>query len=349
MHRTFVVSAVLRPVLLLTSLVTLLGLTGCGGDGAKKGRPRVAFVTNCAVDFWAVAEAGVKAASKEFDVDVLVRMPPTGTAAEQKQALEDLVSAGVQGIAVSPKDPDNMTSLLNGIADRCHLITHDSDAPKSNRLCYIGVQNYDAGRLCGELVEQAMPNGGAIVLIVGTLDQDNARHRRQGVIDHLLGRSHDATRFDAQDAVLKNDKWDIRATFTDQIDAQKAKSVAEDALTRWSDLAGMVGLFAHEPPVILDAVRAAARLGKVAIVGFDEDDGTLRGIQDGHIFGTVVQNPYEYGYQSVAMLASLVRAPNEAARKAVLPDTGVMLVPARQIRKADVAAFWADLKAKVGK
>ena len=331
-------------------LALLVGVTGsCGEGSGGSARPRVAFVTNCAVDFWAVAQAGVEAAAAEYGVDAMIRMPPTGTAEEQKRQLEDVVAAGVQGVAVTPKDPDNMTGLLNRIADRCVLITHDSDAPKSDRLCYIGVDNYDAGRMCGKLVKEAMPDGGPIVILVGTLDQDNARGRRQGVIDELLDRSHDPARFDPQEAALKNDKWEIRATFTTQMDAQKAKASAQDSLARWSDIKGMVGLFAYEPPVILDAVRAAGRLNDVAIVGFDEDAATLQGVIDGEIYGTVVQNPYEYGYQSVKLLAALLAADGEAGRAALVPEGGNIVVPARQIRKDDARAFWDDLNAKLGK
>lgn len=331
-------------------LALLVGVAGsCGEGSGGSARPRVAFVTNCAVDFWAVAQAGVEAAAAEYGVDAMIRMPPTGTAEEQKRQLEDVVAAGVQGVAVTPKDPDNMTGLLNRIADRCVLITHDSDAPKSDRLCYIGVDNYDAGRLCGQLIKEAMPDGGPIVILVGTLDQDNARGRRQGVIDELLDRSHDPARFDPQEAVLKNDKWEIRATFTTQMDAQKAKASAQDSLARWSDIKGMVGLFAYEPAVILDAVRSSGRLNDVAIVGFDEDAATLQGVLDGEIYGTVVQNPYEYGYQSVKLLAALLAADGEAGRAALVPEGGKIVVPARQIRKEDARAFWDDLNAKLGK
>ena len=45
---------------------------------------------------------------------------------------------GIDGIAVSPKDPTNMTGLLDRIGKRTLLITHDSDAPDSQRLCYVG-------------------------------------------------------------------------------------------------------------------------------------------------------------------------------------------------------------------
>lgn len=343
-------------ILFLAALA--VSLVGCGDktstvDAGQTDsgplKPRVAFVTNCAVEFWAIAEAGAQAAAKANDVDVLVRMPPNGTAEEQQRALQDLVASGVSGIAVSPKDPDNMTRLLDDIGKRCNLITHDSDAPKSERLCFIGVENYEAGRMCGQLVEEALPDGGPIVIIVGTLDQDNARHRRQGLIDYLLGRERDKTRFDKSDAVLKNDKWEIRATSTDNFAPHTTKNVVQDWLTRWSDLKGMVGLFAYEPPIIVDAVKSAGRLDQIKIIGFDEDEGTLRGIQEGAVYGTVVQNPYEYGRQSVELLAKLARQPDEAKRKALLPTGGVIVVPARQIRKGNVDAYWADLKQKLGR
>ncbi len=327
--------------------VASLGCTSLAQEAPKK--PRLAFVTNCVAEFWTVAAFGVEAAQKEFALQAVVRMPANGTAEEQKRILEDLLAKGVQGIALSPKDPENMTALLDKVASRAVLITHDSDAPKSKRLCYVGMDNYDAGRACGALVKQALPNGGPVVIVVGNLDQDNARRRRQGVIDELLDRPRDPTRFDKQDAVLKGGKYEIRATFTDQFDRQKAKAAAQDALARWQDVAGMVGLFEYEPPLLLEAVKSADKLGKVAIVGFDENEATLQGIVDGHIHGTLVQNPYEYGRKSMELLARLLQAPDAAAQKAMLPKDGFIDIPARSITKDNVRAFWDDLKQKTGK
>jgi ribose transport system substrate-binding protein len=312
-------------------------------------KPKLAFVTNCVAEFWTVATFGVEAAKREFDLEAVVRMPANGTAEEQKRILEDLLAKGVQGIAVSPKDPENMTALLDKVAGRTLLVTHDSDAPKSQRLCYVGMDNYDAGRLCGALVKEALPHGGAVVILVGNLDQDNARRRRQGVIDELLGRDRDPRRFDAQDAVLKAGVYEVRATFTDQFDRQKGKAAAQDALARWSDVAAMVGLFEYEPPLLLEAIRSANRLGKVAVVGFDENEATLQGIVDGHIHGTVVQNPFDYGRRSLELLAKLVREPDPVKRTALLPKDRFLDIPARQIRRGDVDAFWTELKQQTGK
>ena len=67
----------------------------------------------------------------------------------------------------------------------------------------------------------------------------------------------------------------------------------------------LIGLWAYNPPAILTAVKDKDKLGKVKIVGFDENDVTLRGVADGHIHGTVVQNPFEFGYESVKLMAQI--------------------------------------------
>ena len=78
-----------------------------------------------------------------------------------------------------------------------------------------------------------------------------------------------------------------------------AKEFVEDELTRNPDIAAMVGLFEYNPPIILDVLRERGDLGKVKIVGFDENPNTLQAIKDGEIHGTIVQDPYEYGNRSI--------------------------------------------------
>ena len=154
-------------------------------------RPTVAYVTNGIASFWVIAEKGARAAAKDFDVKLEVRMPPKGTA-DQKRMVQDLLSRGIDGIAISPIDPDNQIDLLNEAAEQTHLITHDSDAPDSNRLCYVGMDYYIAGRMCGELVKEAIPEGGNVMIFVGRLAQLNAQQRRAGLIDELLDRERAA-------------------------------------------------------------------------------------------------------------------------------------------------------------
>ena len=322
-------------------------LAGCGDGGGggtrKSSKLRLAFVTNGVADFWTIAQAGAMKAGEELEVDVTVLMPAGGIS-EQKDILEDLITKGVDGVAVSPIDPVNQTALLNEVAGRAKLITHDSDAPDSNRLIYIGMDNYIAGRDCGKLVKEVLPDGGTIMILIGRMEQDNSKRRRQGVIDELMDRSNDSSRYDPPGKEIKNDKYTILGTLTDQFDRAKAKANAEDALSRYPDLSCMVGLFAYNPPLILQALEQGGKLGQVKVVGFDEDDETLQGIIDGTVHGTVVQNPYEYGNQSIKILKQLCEG-----GEMELPEDGFIDIPARQIRKDNAEAFWKDLKKKLGK
>jgi ribose transport system substrate-binding protein len=307
--------------------------------------PKVAYVTNGVASFWVIAESGVKQAAQEFNADAQVLMPAEGIS-DQKRIIEDLVTKGIDGIAVSPIDPVNQTEMLNTAAQQTIVITHDSDAPDSERVCYIGMDNYLAGRMCGDLVKEALPDGGKLAIFVGRMEQDNARRRRQGVIDAILDRSEDATRFDPPDAEIKEGKWHLVGTYTDQFDRAQGKANAEDVLSRHPDLAGMVGLFAYNPPLMLEALNQAGKLGAVKVVAFDEADETLQGIVDGHVHGTIVQNPFEYGRQSVRILAGLARG--QSTTDLGIPENGFLNIEARAIRKDTVQDFWAELKKNLG-
>lgn len=328
--------------------------SGAGSDGSPSESPgageqaapaasgqsvTVAFVTNGIASFWDVAEKGAKDAATKFGVQVDVRMPPNG-AEDQKRMLEDLLVSGVKGIAVSPIDPVNQHDLLENIASATKLITHDSDAPDTKRLCYVGMDNYTAGRQCGKLVKEAMPDGGSVMIFVGRLEQANARLRRQGLIDELLDRSEDNSRYDDPSAgELTGEKYTILDTRTDEFDNGRCRSLAQDSITKYPDLGCMVGLFAYNPPLLLEAVRDAGKLSQIQIVGFDEDLATLSGISEGAIHGTVVQDPYRYGFESVRILAGLARGD-----QSVLPPEGKMLLKERMIRKDNVAEFRTELE-----
>ena len=310
---------------------------------ADKDRPTIAFVTNQIASFWNIAEVGCNDAAKDFDVEVDVRFPNEATATKQKQIVEDLMSSGIDALAISPIDADNQKEMVNNWASQVPLLTHDSDAPDTNRLMYIGMDNYRGGRLVGKLIKDALPEGGEIIITIGRLEQDNAKKRRQGVIDELLDRPDDDTRFDPVEGEIKGEKYTILATLTDQGKPEVAKQKTEDALNTYSDVDLFAGLFAYNPPAIIQALKQANKLGEIKIVGFDEDDATLQGIKDGNVIGTVVQNPYEYGYQSVKILSELLKG-----NKSVIPEGEFIDISARSVTPENVDEFWADLKAKTG-
>ena len=132
------------------------GAEGQGEPGSNDKKIRVAFVTNCVANFWKYGEQGAQKAADELGIEVDVQMPTTegGISADQKKRIERLLSNGVDGIAVAPSDPENQGDILDTIGDNCCYITHDTDAPKTNRRLFIGISNYDGGREVGKLVQK---------------------------------------------------------------------------------------------------------------------------------------------------------------------------------------------------
>ena len=295
---------------------------GCRSGPATAAKPsgtiKVAFVTNNAADFWTIARRGVEKADAELsDVDTEFRLTSDGTAAEQQRIVEDLLTKGVAALAISPVDPANQTAMIDAAAKRAIVFTQDSDAPQSQRTLYIGTDNLAAGRQAGQLVRDAIPEGGTVMLFVGKLDAQNARERVQGIRD-ALGSSNIRI-------------LDVR---TDDVDDVRAKANAADTLVRYPDVKGLVGLWSYNGPAILNAVREAGKVGKVKIVAFDEAEETLAGIGAGAIEATVVQQPYEFGYQAIHKMAQAVRGD-----RSFIPPSKQIIVPTLVVNRANVETF----------
>jgi ribose transport system substrate-binding protein len=336
----------LRAFGLLSLALTISFLPACKQSGSD--RIKVAFITNNAYDFWKIAQRGTEKAQKEFDVDVEFKMPPNGSAEEQKRFIEDLLSKGIKGIAISPNDAANQTEFFKQVSAKVPLVTQDSDLPDASaRRCYIGTDNYKAGRGVGQLVKRFVPNGGKIVIFVGKLDVQNAIERRQGVLDELAGKERGQGEPAENGRAFGN--YTLLDTRTDDADRAKCKANTEDILVKYPDVACLVGLWEYNPPAILQAVKDQGKVGKVVIVGFDENDETLEGIKQGAVAGTVVQNPFEFGYEAVKILAGIARGDANVLKRGDIDSENRIYVPHRVITKDNVEAFHAELNKMKGK
>ncbi|MFO1074646.1 MAG: sugar-binding protein [Geminicoccaceae bacterium] len=297
-----------------------MALTGSAVAADKK---TLALVTNASADFWTIARRGTEKAQSELpNYNVEMYVVGEATAAEQRRVLDNLLTKGVAGVSISAVDPKNSADILNKVASQAVLFTTDSDAPDTKRVLYIGTDNVAAGEQAGGLIKKALPNGGKIMLFVGTMGAANARERVEGIKKAIAG--------------TKVEILDVR---TDEVDFARAKRNVEDTLTKYPDIDGLVGLWSYNTPQIVEAVRAAGKTGAVKVIGFDEDPVTLRGIQDGIVEATVVQQPYEFGYQSMKLLAKYIEGD-----KSFIPANHLMIIPTKVIDSSNVADFSKKMK-----
>ena len=305
------------------TLAAALAATAAQAEDKKT----LAFVVNGASDFWKLAEAGVKKAQAELPgYQLQFKYPEQAAAAVQQRLMDDLVAAGVSAIMVSAVDPKSSTEALNRVGAEVPLFTTDSDAPDTNRIAYIGSSNTDAGRQAGEIARKALPAGGTCIGFVGLPGADNARERIEGMKAAIAGS--------------KIELVDVRG---DDIDMTRAKRNVEDALAANPDIDCMVGFYSYNPPRIYEVLKESGKLGKVTVIAFDEDPITLGGVREGSIAGTVVQQPYEWGYEGMKLMAKYLEGDTSG-----IPADKLVIVPTKIIDKGNVDDFEAELKSRIG-
>jgi ribose transport system substrate-binding protein len=297
-----------------------------GTPAVAQDKKQLAFVVNASSDFWKLAEAGVKKAQAELpNYELQFRYPAQGTAAAQNALMDDLVAAGVDAIMISSADPKNSIEAFNRVAAKIPLFTTDSDAPQSNRIAYIGSSNTAAGKQAGEAMVKALPNGGKCMGFVGFLGADNAVERINGFKEAIKGHNIELV--------------DVRA---DDVDFTRARTNVDDVLVAKPEINCMVGFYSYNPPKIYEALQAAGKLGQITVVAFDEDPVTLGAVRTGAFAATVVQQPFEWGYQGMKLMAAYLQGD-----KSKIPQDGLIIVPTVVITKGNVDSFEADLKAKI--
>lgn len=302
--------------------VAVVALPACKGKAGAAAGYKFAFVTNNSSEFWNIAVNGVKKAEKDLGVQVQVFRPLHGEVAEQQRYLEDILVLGFDGLAISPVNAEAMTPALNRMAEKMNVVCQDSDAPSSKRRSYVGTKNLEAGRAAGAAAVAALQAAGVkqgkAAIFVGRVDVENAVERKQGV-----------------EEALKKAGLEVLPVFLDGTDRAKAKKNIEDALARYPDLVLAVGLWSYNGPAIAGAIRASSREKRPVVIAFDEEEETLKAIEGGTIDATIVQQPFEFGYQSVKLLKD---AKDGKAVPASV-DTGIVAV-----KKDNLTEFWTKLR-----
>jgi len=275
----------------------------------KGTRLKLAFMPNAPAAFWKLAEQGLKKFEHDTGIHVDMIYPPTGKVEEQNRFIEDLISQGYHGLALSVIAPNDQIRELNKALKTMNVITMDSDAPLSKRLAFVGPKQYDAGLAAGREIAKLLPNGGQMAIFVGDLTADNSTERIRGITD-----------------ATKDKNIQIIARKEDGTDVTLARSQVEDVITAYPEIDLVAGLWSYNGPAIAQALKASGKIGKIKAVVFDEEDGTLDGIEEGIIECTVVLTPFDYGYVSAKLLRDMAYKGQTALPEDKWIDTGFKVV-----------------------
>ena len=316
---------------ILAVLAALLPFTGCGGRHDP--REKYFLVTaNSKLQYWQTAASGLAHAASQLGVQSEMVGPDTYDPAAEAQAFRDAVAKKPSGILVSPADPSILGPEIDkAIAQGIPVITMDSDAPASKRICFIGTNNWDAGQIGGRVVAKAIHGkGNAVVFTIP--EQHNLAER-------LLGYKDLFAEYPQIHIVQVVDmKGDPSVAFDNAMQIVKAGKLKPDA---W------VCLEASSCKEVADVLNRN-NVKDATVVAMDTDQDTLDWLRKGNIAATIAQKPFTMAFYGVKMLDDLHHYPLAGSGTfspvPVFVDTGTTLID-----KTNLDAFvQAQASAKAG-
>ncbi|MCP4105772.1 MAG: sugar ABC transporter substrate-binding protein [Desulfobacteraceae bacterium] len=279
-------------------------------------------------EFFNWAYAGMADAAKLLGEHVKVELhgPKDWDATLEAKAIIQLTHRKVDGIIATAGDAKKMIpSIRRADKSGIPVILFDSDSPESDRLAFVGTNNYNAGFEAGTEMGKWLGGKGDI----GISTFKGPAHLQERVNGFKAGVS----------AVYPNAKI-IEVDDEGKTDRAGPKITA--MLKVNPNIKGIFAAHGNPGPGAAQAVRKLGLQGKVHIMGFDFGSEVVKLVENGELRATVGQNPYLMGYISM-LLAYSARHPTQVqsanGKMGHTPkeiDTGV-----RILKKADMA----DLKA----
>ena len=260
--------------------------------------------------YWDNCRKGMESEMKKLGVHAEFIGPEKSDATLQVGVIESVIARNPAAIAISPNDPATVNELINkATAQGIKVITWDADAPDSQRILYIGTDNYNAGATAAETLSKVLSGKGKVAILNGALTALNAQQRTNGFKDWM---TKNAPGIEIVDDQPTND------------DANTSASVAEAILQAHPDLAAFYGVTGNGVPGAGVAVKGANKCGQVHIVGFDVVPQGIELMRGGCVDALISQRPFGMTAKALDVMVDLANGKDYTDTKNI--DTGVEVV-----------------------
>lgn len=256
--------------------------------------------------YFDLARDGCMAEAKKLgNVKCIYTGPVNQDAAAEVQTIQDLITRGVDGIAVSVADAGSVQRVIaRGRAAGIPIITFDADAPNSARQVYVGTDNLQLGKDLAQQLLKAHASAGSYAIVSGGPAAENLAQRVDGVRD-----------------VLKPAGWSEVSgspTFCNDDSALGIQQMS-DLMTGNPNLSAIVlvggwPLFTENAyDVFYNKHKAAIDSGKLTIVSADTLPAELNELKAGKVAALVGQQPYAMGAKAMDILLALKEGKTQPA------------------------------------
>lgn len=278
---------------LVLSLSLIVGLfVGCGSSSSGSSessstKKKHKFGYTCMTmnnPFFQVLEKSIRA-EVEKNGDQLITMDPAMDVSKQIDQINDMITQGVEAVFLNPVDWEGVRPGLEALKKaNIPIINFDTEVKDMNYVtAYVGSDNKNAGKVCGEDLVKRYPNGGKIAILnCPTMNSIN---------DRIAGFK----------SAIEGKNFTIVAEQDGKGDLQTSMKLADDILQSHSDIVAIMG---GNDPTALGALAAckSAKQSKILIYGVDGSPDAKKEIASGGQFvGTGAQSPKQIGVKSAEL------------------------------------------------
>lgn len=260
---------------------------GPSGGSAGGAKIKIAFVPQIiGIPYYAGFEQGAKEAAAKFGVEFKMSGPATANSAEQLRIFESLVQQGYQAITISPLDPTSINSAIAAARAKGVIVTtSDADAPKSERQFFVSqAKDQDLGYTVMDELAKQMGETGKFGIVSGAPDTAS-----------LDSWSH----FIQERAKTKYPNIQFVGNVRHATDSALALKEAQNLMTAFPDIKGIVAVPSTAVPGVSQAVQNAGKTGKVAVIGYGSPKTAGPFIKSGVMKNTVLWDVPQLGYLTV--------------------------------------------------
>lgn len=237
-------------------------------------------------EYWMSVCSGMETAADKYDMDVITLSPDSEVDRKvQEKQVEKLISQNVDALAIAPVDSYRTPDYLQEIKDKQITAVNFDNGMEDESLPYIGIDNYQAGYELGKQLAESLGHEGQVGIVSGDLSQKGHLERVEGFKAYMESEPNMNVQF-------------VEGGYANM---QMSEKKVRDLMDQYPDIKGIMATSGVTAMGLVDELKDTG----IKIVAFDEQEDTLKAVEEGQIVALAAQSGYQIGYETIHYLEKL--------------------------------------------
>jgi ribose transport system substrate-binding protein len=229
---------------------------------------------------------------------------------EMIAAIEQAITKQADGLIIMGWEETLEPVIGKAMDEGIPVITVTADLPASDRLSFIGIDNFDVGKKSAEFLAEQLNYEGKVAIL------------------RAVGLPNVQQRFEGFSEVIESyPDMELVADLDHKNDSATAAQLVTGILLKHPDMGGIYAADGLSGPGVVAGLKDADMVGKVKVIASDREDAVLASIADGFIDATIIAQTSLEPYLAIKLIDSMKYSGLELS----MDDeaVGITLIPPR--------------------